>query len=212
MSRNQQHGKLIEQALGQARVGEPIPESGSEAWDIPARLDWRQGLNTSVKSMKSAATLENSLIWMADARRIFSVDCPFRMLVAPHVQVGPVKHVYTVFEFFVQAHEMERLYGQMTQEDVEDFHEGLRGFGAGQHIAGRAWAKSHKAGFANRISGFVLNPKIGSTTDRRLQCSLRLGTLIEVVERRVIHEGHFYGHSLPLCIDSSRRELAPDLV
>ena len=213
MSRNQQHGKLIEKALGQALVGQPVPESGNSAWDIPALLDWREGLNTSVKSMKTAKKgLEQSTIGMADARRAFSINEPFRMLVAPFLQVGGVKQVPVVFEFFIQPHEMERLYGEMTYEDVEDFHEGLLDFAAGQHVAARSWAKSQKADMADLSSGFVLNPKIDSKTQRRLQCSLRFGTLLEIVAERRVHEGHFYGHPLPLCIDSSRRELASDLV
>ena len=208
MSRNQQHGKLIEKALGHALTGHPIPDSGTDAWDIPAVLDWRQQLNTSVKSMKADAVLERSIIGMADARRAFSINEPFRMLVAPYVQVGGIKQVHLVFEFFIQPHEMEQLYGQMTYEDVEGFHEGLLDFGSGHHVAARSWAKSQKSDMADLSSRFVLNPKIDSKTQRRLQCSLRLGTLIEVVGDRTIHEGQFYGLHLPLLIDSSQRDMS----
>ncbi len=209
MARNQGHGEEIEGLLAHALIGRPVPRSWTNAWDIDAALDWRHGLNTSIKTMGvRGAFVENATVAMSDARRIFSIDCPFRMLVAPYRQLGPIKQVDQVFEFFIQGHEMAELYGELSYEDVSAFHEGLLGFGAGQHVPARSWARAQKTTLAGRDSAFILNPKIDSKTQRRLQCSLRLGSLLQHVQHRIVHTGHFYGLPLPLQIHSTPREFS----
>ena len=209
MALHQGHGEHIEGLLAQALIGRPVPRSWTHAWDIDASLDWRHGLNTSIKTMGvRGALVENATVAMADARRVFSLPCPFRMLVAPYRQLGPLKQVEQVFEFFIQGHEMAQLYGQLSLEDVSAFHGGLMGFETGQHTQARSWAREQKSALADRQSAFILNPKIDSKSQRRLQCSLRFGSLLEVVEHRLVHTGHFYGMPLPLCIQSTPREFS----
>lgn len=209
MSVNQGHGEYIEGLLAHALVGHPVPRSKTNAWDIDASLDWRHGLHTSIKTMGvRGALVEKATIGMADARRVFSIPCPFRMLVAPYRQLGPTKQVDQVFEFFIQGHEMAHLYGQLSLQEISAFHEGLLGFERGQHKQGQAWAREQKSALAEQHSAFILNPKIDSKVQRRLQCSLRFGSLLEVVEHRLVHTGHFYGMPLPLCIQSTPREFS----
>lgn len=206
MSHHQGHGEAVEALLAHALVGQPVPRSGTNAWDVPAGLDWRRGLNTSIKTMGvRGARAEDATVAMSDARRTFSLECPFRMLIAPYRQLGAVKQVDEVFEIVVQAPEMAALYGQLTYEDVEDFHEGLLGFGPGQHGAARDWARAQKDLLDGRQTGFVLNPKVDSKKQRRLQCSIRLGTLLSGVREAGVHRGHFHGLPLPLVLQSTRR-------
>lgn len=207
MARNQSHGELIEALLAQALTGRPVPRSWTNAWDVDAVYDFRRGLNTSIKTMGVRGPyVESATVAMSDARRIFSIQEPFRMLVAPYRQLGGIKQVDQIFEFFIQPWEMARLWGDLSYEEVNGFHEGLLGFGFGEHAQARSWARTQKSALVDRQSAFILNPKIDSKAQRRLQCSLRLGSLLNNVAERIVHVDHFYGNPLPLQIHSTPRE------
>jgi len=212
LSCNQLHGVEIEAVLAQALTGQQVPKSNAAAWDIPARLDPHLALPTSVKTLglKSGA---QPTVGMADARRIFSIAHPFRLLVAPYTQWGPTKTVTEVFEFIVMPDEMEALQGSLAYEAVEEFHLGLKEFPPGTHHAGRRWAQEQKKQLLGDVeTAFILNPKVGNRDNaRRLQCSIRLQALMTHVKQWRVHRGDFYGLSLPLTVTSSRREFTSGL-
>ncbi len=208
LSHHQLHGVDFQHQLSYAFAGRPVPNPHTKAWDIPSKFDRFLGLPTSIKSVGVKNTVPLSVIAMADARRMFSIAHPFRILVAPYTQSPLQKAAHQIFEFLVHPGEMDRLCGSLTYEEVEAFHEGLKVFEPGQHVAGRQWAKQHKQELVGHCqSSFILNPKVGNKDGaRRLQCSLRMGTLMDTVAQWRVHQGEFYGLPLPLVISSTSRE------
>ncbi len=82
-------------------------------------------------------------------------------------------------------------------------------FPKGQHEAARAWAQAQKKSFANHTSAISLNPKIDSKSQRRLQCSVSLGTLIEhcaLKKCHILHAEWIGDVRLPLELNSSARQ------
>lgn len=208
MSLNQLHGLDIQHQLSHALAGQPVPDPHTQAWDIPAAYDRELALPTSIKTVNCRGIPARATVGMSDARRMFSIAHPFRLLVAPYRQSPQTKVVDQVFEFLIDPSEMDRLCGSLTYEEVTAFHEGLLGFEPGQHAQGRQWAQAHKRELlSDRASSFILNPKIGNADNaRRLQCSIRLGTLMDQVAQWRVHQGHFYGLPLPLVLGSTARQ------
>lgn len=208
LSLNQLHGLDIQDQLSHAFAGRPVPDPHTQAWDIPASFDPYLALPTSIKTVACRGAPAAATVGMSDARRTFGIAHPYRLLVAPYRQTSHTKVVEQVFEFLIEPAEMDRICGDLTYEHVEAFHEGLLGFAPGQHVAGRQWARTHKRELlSERSSGFILNPKVGNADNaRRLQCSIRLGTLMSQVAQWRVHQGSFYGLPLPLVITSSARQ------
>lgn len=208
MSHNQLHGLDIQHLLSQAFAGCPVPDPHTQAWDIPAPFDRYLALPTSIKTASCRGAPARTTVGMSDARRIFSIAHPFRLLIAPYRQAAQTKTVDQVFEFIVDPSEMDRLCGSLTNEHITTFHEGLLGFEPGQHVQGRQWAQAHKRGLlSEHTTSFILNPKVGNSDNaRRLQCSIRLGALMDHVAQWRVHQGHFYGLPLPLVLNSSARQ------
>jgi hypothetical protein len=209
MTNNQLHGKKFEDLIKSCGLFSGSADGGrspTARFDIEAKYDKVLGLPTSIKSTGS------NIVGLSDARSFFSISEKFRMLVGRYKQVGSQKHFHTVHEFILTPTTLAGLRGELTLEDVVDFHNGLllTAFPAGSHVAARQWARQRKAAIANKVSMITLNPKIDSKSQRRLQCSLRLSELIELCEpygRHSLHEGHIGDLVLPTAQISSARHL-----
>lgn len=202
MSTNQLHGKAFEDQLRPGFPGsDTCPQEIHAAFDFPCEHDPQAHLPTSVK------TTANGTVCLADARRTFSSPTPFRLLVGTYQQRGPIKEVVAIHEFHIQPEEWEQLKGTLPPAEVAAFHEGIKAFGLGEHKAARAWAKARKAELnALYTSDLQLNPKIDSRSQRRLQSSVALKTLIAGVMDHTCHEQAYRGVPLPLTLPSSSRE------
>jgi hypothetical protein len=163
-------------------------------------------LPTSIKSTGS------NIVGLSDARSFFAISEKFRMLVGRYKQAGPHKVFKTVHEFILTPTILADLRGEVTWEDVDKFHNGLRldAFPVGSHPEARQWARQRKVAIADKRSMITLNPKIDSKRQRRLQCSLRLSELIELCsphETYKLHEDSIGDLVLPIKQISSARHL-----
>lgn len=198
MTRNQQHGKRFEDQIKGCGLFSGSADSGrspTSGFDIEARFD-RTGrsLATSIK------TTGSDVVALSDARRFFREREAFRMLVGQYRQDGEIKTFFEVHECILPAEALAELRGELDATEVEEFHQGLllASFPLGQHVEARAWANLRNRELGSRRTRIVLNPKIGSDTQRRLQCSVRLADLIEVAKRLGEYELHdkAIGHTL----------------
>jgi hypothetical protein len=208
MTRNQLHGKKFEDLIkgcGLFPGASDQSRSITAGVDIEARFDREMGLPTSIKTSGSRT------ITLSDARRFWAIDYQFRMLVGIYEQIDRQKHFGVVHEFLLTPDNLLELRGAVAAVEVERLHYGigLIGFPAGQHAEARAWIARELANLPLDQSRIVLNPKIDSKEQRRLQCSVSLGDLISVTQadgNHVVHTDHIGSLLLPIRLLSGRRE------
>ena len=151
----------------------------TSAFDIEARFDKVLHLPTSVK------VTGTDTVTLSDARRFWSISEPFRMFVGSYIQHTAQKEFHTIHEFIVHGAMLSALFGRITQAEVAAIHTGLGSgqFPRGKHKEARAWARASIARLVDQRGLVVLNPKIDSKTQRRLQCSASLRALQGLAEQ-----------------------------
>lgn len=208
MSVNQLHGKKFEDFIKACGLFPGASDSGRTIiadFDIEARFDRVRHLPTSVKSTG------NDTVTLADARRFFSINQDFRMIVGAYEQIEKQKKFAQIHEFILTYAGLEMLRGTLDVAAVTSFHSdiGLGQFPRGSHVEARAWAVGRKAELASHSTRIILNPKIDSKSQRRLQCSVRLGDLIvagETYGEYKLHTDAIGDFALPVIQNSARRE------
>ncbi|MES2002124.1 MAG: hypothetical protein V4444_07445 [Pseudomonadota bacterium] len=201
------HGKSFEDWVKGCRFpgSSDSGRSNTAEFDVEAKFDRDRGLPTSIKSGLG------SHVALSDARRFWKIDQEFRLLFGHYRQNGIVKHFDQVHEFLITPEILSRLRGELDAAEVERLHFGLSlsRFPVGKHVEARSWARSEKARLAGRASSIVLNPKIDSKTQRRLQCSIKLRDLIEACEtgdRYFFHDQKVGTCLLPFRLESAKRK------
>ena len=117
-------------------------------------------------------------------------------------------------EFILTARALSELQGELLLDDITALHDGLllTQFPAGQHLEAQRWAKERVAQLRSRKSHIILNPKIDSGTQRRLQCSVGLQSLAEVAGQHgeyAVHTEQIGSVILPIIQASPRRTFKP---
>lgn len=199
---SQSHGILFENQIKSAFPGSlDAPPCPTAVFDISAQYDKNIGLPTSIK------TTGNRNVCMGDARRIFSYQNDFRLLVLQYKQNGDSKDPVRLYEFNVKKDEWEKLRGTLTIEEVSKLHETIRLIPIGSHAQGR---KSIKVIKKELVEGkecqIRLNQKIGSDNQRRLQCSVPLQTLIDNIQDTAIFEDVSYRNVPINAVKSTKRK------
>ncbi len=132
------------------------------------------------------------------------------MLVGQYKQAQGTKIFASVHEFMVTKKVLTILRGELTSMQIADFHNGLllSNFPQGAHVDARKWAKLQKTLLSNIPSKIILNPKIDSKTQRRLQCSVRLTDLIDACKKTseyTLHTQSIGNFVLPIIQNSKPR-------
>jgi hypothetical protein len=200
---SQHHGIEFEKIIfrsGNYNIPPNLAVGHTAMFDIPASCDRRGSLPTSVKST------HNDVVGLGDARRIWSIDKSFRMVVVRYRQASTLKLAYEIDEFVISDTVLDVLRGSVTLDVVNNFHEQIKSYGPGDHLAARQSAKNTKSMLAGR-SAIDLNPKIDSKVQRRLQSSIRLSRLHQIkgVECQ-IYTTKYGDVSLPFAIPSKPRQ------
>lgn len=201
---NQLHGKNIEEQVksvfpGASDVICPI----TAPFDIPAEFDKELNLSTSIKTTKGQ-TIE-----LADARRFFQNEESFRLIVFNYNQEGDKKVFKTAYEYIIDEESLKKIKGNLSYELAKDFHENLTKYEVGNHVEARKFSKEHKKLLKETCeSHIILNPKIDSKSQRRLQCSIKKSTLDEIIpeENKKSYTENYKGLPLPLIVESGLRK------
>lgn len=175
--------------------------------DIEADLDRENGLPTSVK------TTQKTAVGLGDARSIWKLvtEEPFRMVVGRYGQFTETKVFGEIIEIVIEPRLATELLGSITLDEVAALHDGigLENFHDGGHAAARRFAKREVARLKPRRGLISLNPKIDSARQRRLQCSLDVLRLADVVRKSgglvKIHSRLYGDLALPFAIRSDAR-------
>ena len=152
-------------------------------YDIEKKFDKVENLSTNIKTKKNS----RKVIDLADARRAFSNNEDFRLLVLEYEQKGIYKVPSKLYEFFITKEEWSAFKGNIPLEIIESFHNDLTQFIVGKHKEARIYAKARKKEITHTYSSaFILNPKIDSKDQRILQISIKLANLLNSIKKQNI--------------------------
>ena len=197
--RSQVHGKVFEDIIKACEwfsSSSDSSRSNTASFDIEAVFDKKHNLPVSVKTTK------NKTIGLADARRFVSLNQPFKMIVGCYNQELNVKSFHTIYEFIVTMKAHKLLTNEITPTFVKCFHEIISLESLKDYNKARELSSAIKTlDLGNKI---ILNPKIDSKKQRRLQASVSLDVLLEFCEHEV-YEKTFSNIVLPLKIVSPSR-------
>jgi predicted RNA methylase len=204
-SNSQMHGKAFENMLKAVFNASDTKRLSTSKFDIEAKFNKDTNSPISIKTMKA----ETKSICMSDARRFFEETDSFTMIVGLYFQKDKRKVFEEIREYYISVENLQKIKGEVTLEDVELFHEQLKKFEYGRHIEARYFAKSKLKELKNKHSLIILNPKIDSKFQRRLQCSLPIDKLEKVIgkENIKIHKESFGFLTLPIVIFSEERKV-----
>ena len=141
----------------------------TSACDLPGALNRVNGASLSIKTTGSNA------VCMGDARRIFDKagdsSNPFHMTVVRYSQEGVIKRVQEIVEVNLTG-SRSLLFGSVTRPQIEELDCLIKANPSGR-VTKEAAApyKALQASLNARMGTLILNPKIDSKSQRRLQCS-----------------------------------------
>lgn len=169
----QSHGFTFEQWVRDTLFDGYAGDYGQE-WDVPARITRGAGLPAEIRglpvSIKTAKF--GSPISLGDILRQRMISRSFLMVVGFwHQRSTEQKRFEEIgwVKFSVSSWQM--LWGGLTPKQLGELDAKVKSFGPGRHREARQFAKGWKAIHQER-SHIVINPKIDSKNQRRIQCSL----------------------------------------
>ncbi len=148
--------------------------SYSHKWDVPAEFNTLEivpqefrHLSVSIKTCKN-----RSPIGFGDAFRQFNVEEDFLLIVGFWEQSGAIKNFAAVEAAKITARNWKNLFQPLTEKDLKLLDSTIKDRDL-HYSEVRKSAKEIKKSFPP--TKMILNPKIDSKAQRRLQCSLPFG-------------------------------------
>ena len=164
----QQHGLVFESWVRDTFFAGYQPPSYTQPWDIPAAANTAHGrVPVNPKAVKYGTPVD-----LGDALRQFEIDEPFVLIIGFWRQEGPAKRFVKIVAPRIEAAAWKKLWGPVTLADLERLDAVIKDRSLSPEQARVAAAKIKNAPPFTQAT-MVVNPKIDSKTQRRLQCSLR---------------------------------------
>jgi hypothetical protein len=164
----QQHGLIFEQWVRDTFFDHYRAPSYTQKWDIPAAINKNYGhVPVNPKAAKYGTPVD-----LGDALRQFQIDEPFILVVGFWQQDGDDKRFVNIVAPRIEPALWRKLWGSVTQADLARLDAVIKDKSLTPEAA-RAAALKIKSAAPFTQSIIVVNPKIDSKTQRRLQCSLR---------------------------------------
>jgi len=205
----QQHGVVFEEWIRDTFFDGYEPESYTQKWDIPAAANLRHG---GVPVNPKAAKYRTA-IGLGDALRQYDIAQPFILLVGFWQQDGETKRFVNIVAPKIHPEVWRMLWGPVTRADLARLDALIKDRSIDYREV-RLRAQAMKKEYPFNESLVVLNPKIGSTGQRRLQCSLRFDHLFSLLaagsDPSPQADPTLWGVPFPGPVESSARRFAPD--
>ncbi len=187
--------------------------SYSSKWDIPAQFNSLEivpevfrHLPVSIKTCKNG-----SPIGFGDALRQFKIEEDFLLIVGFWEQSGGDKNFVAVEAVKIVRENWRNLFQPLTEKDLQLLDSTIKN--KETHYAEvLKMAKEIKQSFAP--TNIILNPKIDSKSQRRLQCSLPFNVFWNNFVKREFHrdvECSLFGVRVPNPFASGQRVFKPKL-
>jgi hypothetical protein len=170
----QQHGLVFEAWVRDTFFDGYRPKSYTQQWDIPAAINTRHGgVPVNPKVAKYGTPVD-----LGDALRQFKIEEPFILAIGFWEQTGDEKRFVNIVSPRIDPAQWRKLWGPITLADLERLDAIVKDKSLTPEAARAAVLKLKNAPpFTQSI--IVVNPKIDSKTQRRLQCSLRFNDLFQ---------------------------------
>jgi len=170
----QQHGLVLETWVRDTFFDGYRPANYTQKWDIPAAANkLHGGIPVNPKSAKYGTPVD-----LGDALRQFKIDEPFILVVDFWQQAGNEKSFVNLIAPRIEPVLWKKLWGPVTLADLQRFDAVIKDKSLTPAQA-RAAALKIKNAPPFTQSVIVVNPKIDSKTQRRLQCSLRFADVFK---------------------------------
>ena len=185
--------------------------SYSNKWDIPAEFNQLEILPESFLHLPvSIKTCKNRCpIGFGDALRQFKIDEDFLLIVGFWEQNGGDKNFVAVEAVKINAKDWKNLFQPLTENDLESLDSAIKN---------KDWHYSEVRKLAQEIkkafppTKMILNPKIDSKSQRRLQCSLPFNVFWNDIVKKELYrniECSLFGERLPNPFVSGTRIFKP---
>ncbi len=164
----QHHGVVFETWIRHTFFGGYTPASYTQKWDIPAEANQQHGhIPANPKAAKYGSAVD-----LGDALRQFDIDEPFLLIIGYWQQHGAEKRFVNIVAPRIDPPQWRALWHPITRADLERLDAVIKDRSLSPAQA-RAAARKIKSAPPFTLSRIVVNPKIDSKSQRRLQCSLR---------------------------------------
>lgn len=199
------HGLIFERWIDDTFFEGYRPPSPTEKWDVPAAVNRTHGgVPVNPKAAKYGGPVD-----LGDALRQFDIQEPFVLVIGYWKQDGPTKKRFVnVVAVRIEPEQWRKLWGPITRADLEKLDAAIKDRALTPAQA-RAAAKKIKNAAPFTDSVIVVNPKIDSKTQRRLQCSLRFSDVFKFlaagVDQKVQSLPTLWGVALPRELPSAPR-------
>jgi len=172
----QQHGLVFEKWIRDTFFEGYVPPGYTQKWDIPADINRTHGgVPVNPKAAKYRTPVD-----LGDALRQYDITEPFILVVGYWVQEGAEKRFVNIVAPRIEPDAWRKLWGPVTRADLEKLDALIKDKALDYREARkRAHAMKSAPPFTDSI--IVLNPKIDSQGQRRLQCSLRSDDLYRLL-------------------------------
>lgn len=164
----QKHGLIFEAWIRDTFFDGYAPPSYTQKWDIPAAANTLHGgVPVNPKAAK-----EHTPVDLGDALRQYDIAEPFILVIGYWRQDGEKKRFVNIVAPRIEPEAWHKLWGPVTRADLERLDAVIKDRTLSPAEARReALAIKNAPPFTGSV--IVVNPKIDSKTQRRLQCSLR---------------------------------------
>lgn len=196
MTAHQSHGKRFEQkVLAVMGLPENAPTArfdadATEAHPYPVSIKARKGNKNTVE--------------MGDARRMLTVDQPFKLIIGDYAKKNDELYYHHIHEMTFETEDWNAIIKEIPLATITEFHDQLTAFPEGHHQEARAFAKSTNQTIKQHEYNMSFHPKIDSKTQRRLQCSLNMDVLKTHASSYTCHTQEFQGQHLSYFDDKKR--------
>lgn len=164
----QHHGVVFEKWVRDTFFDGYTPTSYTQKWDIPADANRTHGhIPVNPKAAKYGSPVD-----LGDALRQFDIDEPFLLVIGYWQQHGAEKRFVNIVAPRLEPAQWRALWHPITRADLARLAAVIKDRSLTPAQA-RAAARKIKNAPPFTLSRIVVNPKIDSKSQRRLQCSLR---------------------------------------
>jgi len=200
----QQHGLVLETWVRDTFFEGYKPGSYTQKWDIPASANkLHGGIPVNPKAAKYGTPVD-----LGDALRQIKIDEPFVLVVGFWRQEGDEKRFVNLIAPRIDPAAWKKLWGPVTLADLRRLDAVIKDKALTPAEA-RAAAQKIKNAPPFTQSVIVVNPKIDSKGQRRLQCSLRFDDVFRHLapdaDRTPQDRPALWGVSFPQAVPSKPR-------
>jgi hypothetical protein len=164
----QAHGLVFEKWVRDTFFNGYKPASYTQRWDIPAAENRDHGgIPVNPKAIKYGTAID-----LGDALRQYEIDEPFLLVVGFWQQEGDAKRIVNIAAPVITPAAWRKLWAPVTYADLLKLDALIKDTGPSvEEIRRLALKMKNSPPFSQAV--IQVNPKIDTTGQRRLQCSLR---------------------------------------